>query len=382
MTFISLYAENPDHKGWAMKVLIEFENKPLFFTETSSLISCSHPSDIPKAFQEIEKALNSGHYVAGFFSYEAGYSFEKKLYDNKTYDFPLVHFGVYKGPQKVRPDKGPGSYELKNVTINMSKEDYSNNIERIRGHIERGDVYQITYCIKKKFNFNGDTWALYNDLIKVQPVPYSSYIEADGFKILSLSPERFIKKNDELVVTEPMKGTWWRGKNFISDIIERYKFSRDIKNRAENIMIADLLRNDLGRIGNNVKAPYLYKITKYRTLYQMTSIITGKVPKDIELYTLYKALFPSGSVTGAPKIRAMELIKELEKEERNIYTGAIGYITPNRDMYFNIPIRTILLRGSKGEMGIGGGIVHDSTPDGEWEEGMLKSKFLLSTIEH
>jgi para-aminobenzoate synthetase/4-amino-4-deoxychorismate lyase len=148
-------------------------------------------------------------------------------------------------------------------------------------------------------------------------------------------------------------------------------------------MIADLLRNDLGRVGTEIDWPKIYTITKYKTLYQMTSTVTGKVDKNIKLYDLMAAIFPSGSVTGAPRIRAMEIIKEIEKEERKIYTGAIGYVTPDRDMYFNIPIRTILISGGPstslrtGEMGIGGGIVWDSTPQGEWDEGLLKAKFLI-----
>ena len=144
-------------------------------------------------------------------------------------------------------------------------------------------------------------------------------------------------------------------------------------------MIADLLRNDMGKIGNAVRAPKLFTVTGYRTLYQMTSTVTGAVPRDIALYDFFAALFPSGSVTGAPKIRAMEIIKELEPEERKIYTGAIGYISPDRDMYFNIPIRTLLISGQSGEMGIGGGIVWDSTAQGEWDEGLLKARFLTDS---
>ncbi len=279
-----------------------------------------------------------------------------------------------------------GGRNLEGLSINISKKDYSRNIDIIRSHIENGDVYQITYCLKMKFGYRGDALALYNDLLKAQAVPYSAYIESGDFKILSLSPERFIKKDRGHVITEPMKGTWWRGGNFASDIIEKRRFYHDKKNRAENVMIADLLRNDLGRIGSNIRAPHLFKVTGYRTLYQMTSVVTGNVPVDIRLIDIFRSLFPSGSVTGAPKIRAMEIIREIEKEERAIYTGAIGYITPARDMYFNIPIRTILLKRDerretrddiwKGEMGIGGGIIWDSTAEGEWNEGLLKAKFL------
>ena len=186
----------------------------------------------------------------------------------------------------------------------------------------------------------------------------------------------FIKKELNRVTTKPMKGTWPRSEDLIPDFVARFKLHFDEKNRAENVMIADLLRNDLGRIGNNIRAPKLFEVNGYRTLYQMTSTVTGRVKKDLSIYDVFAALFPSGSVTGAPKIRAMEIIRELEREERRIYTGAIGYITPAKDLFFNIPIRTLLIRKNCAEMGIGGGIVWDSTPQGEWDEGMLKAKFI------
>jgi para-aminobenzoate synthetase/4-amino-4-deoxychorismate lyase len=145
-------------------------------------------------------------------------------------------------------------------------------------------------------------------------------------------------------------------------------------------MIADLLRNDLGRIGRGIKAPRLFEITQYRKLYQMTSTVTGKVDPDIPLYDLFTSLFPSGSVTGAPKIRSMGIIRDLENQDRRIYTGAIGYITPEKNLFFNIPIRTILIRNKQAEMGIGGGIVWDSTAEGEWAEGLLKARFLTDLM--
>jgi para-aminobenzoate synthetase/4-amino-4-deoxychorismate lyase len=145
-------------------------------------------------------------------------------------------------------------------------------------------------------------------------------------------------------------------------------------------MIVDLLRNDLGRVGKEISVPSLFSVTAYRTLFQMTSTVTGQVRPDMAIRDFFAALFPSGSVTGAPKIRAMEVIRSLEREDRRIYTGAIGYITPKRDFYFNIPIRTVLLRGGLGEMGIGGGIVWDSTPEGEWQEGLIKARFLTDMV--
>ncbi len=316
--------------------------------------------------------------MAGFLSYEAGYCFEETLCINKNYDFPLVYMGVYEAP--IRRNIEAKTYStrntLKDLRLNISQNSYFNNINTIRDYIAKGDVYQITYCIKFLFKFNGDPLTLYNRLLREQPVPYPAYLETGSFQILSLSPEMFIKKRGEYAATKPMKGTWPRGANLFSDFARRARFQYDKKNRAENVMIADLLRNDLGRIGLNIRAPRLFEVAGYKKLYQMTSTVTGKLDKNISLYKLFSALFPSGSVTGAPKIRAMEIIRELELEERRIYTGAIGYIAPNKDLFFNIPIRTLLINGENAQMGVGGGIVWDSTALGEWSEGLLKAKFL------
>jgi len=361
-----------------MRVLIQFEKNPLLFQDPKFIISCTEPASFTACFEEIERALRAGYYLAGFLSYEAGYCFEERLQENKTYDFPLLYMGVYKAPLSNQAGSKRHSWQnrLKDLRLNISQDNYSLDIQTIRDYIEKGDVYQVTYCIKLRFTFQGDPFSLYTTLLGEQPVPYPAYIETDQFHILSLSPEMFIKKVSGRLVTKPMKGTWPRGGHMISDFAARLRFQYDGKNRAENVMIADLLRNDLGRVGINIQAPKLFEVAKYRTLYQMTSTVTGRVDKNIPLYQLLASLFPSGSVTGAPKIRAMQIIGELEDEERRIYTGAIGYIAPNKDLFFNIPIRTLLIRQDCAEMGIGGGIVWDSTPKGEWDEGLLKAKFL------
>jgi para-aminobenzoate synthetase / 4-amino-4-deoxychorismate lyase len=359
-----------------MQVLTQFEKNPLLFQDPKFIISCTDPVLFESAFRDMEFALSRGYYLAGFFSYEAGYYFEKKLYQNKQYDFPLIHLGAYSGFRRETLPEPVDEFCLKNLRLNLNQEQYSLNIEKIRDYIAKGDVYQITYCLKLLFEFYGQPLALYYRLLKEQSVPYPAYIQTDEFKILSLSPELFLKKNSETVVTKPMKGTWPRGNSVISDLIAPLRLKYDRKNRAENVMIADLLRNDLGRLGNNIKAPTLFEVARYKTLCQMTSTVMARVKKDISIYELFASVFPSGSVTGAPKIRAMEIIRELEEDERRIYTGAIGYITPHKDIFFNIPIRTLLIKNTQAQMGIGGGIVWDSTPQGEWGEGLLKAKFL------
>ena len=367
-----------------MKVLTQFEKKSLLFQDPEFIISCTDPAIFKSSFRDMELALSRGYHLAGFLSYEAGYYFEEKLYQNEQYGFPLIYLGAYKNVLKDKIPAPASDYRLENLRLNITQEQYSLNINAIRDYIAKGDVYQITYCLKLLFEFYGEPLSLYYRLLNEQPVPYPAYIQTDKFAILSLSPELFIKKNFTHLVTKPMKGTWPRGKNLISDLIAPLCLKYDRKNRAENVMIADLLRNDLGRLGREIKAPTLFEVARYKTLCQMTSTVMAKVKKDIPIYDLFSAIFPSGSVTGAPKIRAMEIINGLEKDQRGIYTGAIGYITPDKDMFFNIPIRTLLIKvpgpaysaGRQAEMGIGGGIVWDSTPAGEWNEGLLKAKFL------
>jgi len=363
-----------------MDILIEFEKRPLLFKNPVHIIRCFNPAALKSAFAEIECFLKKGFYAAGFFSYEAGYAFEERLLAKtpESYQFPVLLMGCYQAPlRSISPNKLSGNdFTISDIRHNISLAEYAEDIRRIREYISLGKVYQITYCLKLRFDFKGEAFSLYRRLLTEQPVPYPAYIEDDNFKIISLSPELFIKKTKSFLITKPMKGTWPRGNNIFSDLFSSLRLKYDKKNRAENIMIADLLRNDLNRIAKNIKAPKLFEVARYKTLCQMTSTVTGMVNPDIPLYDLFKGIFPSGSVTGAPKISAMQIIRGLENEERRIYTGAIGYITPDKDLFFNVPIRTLLLQGARAEMGIGGGIVWDSTSQGEWAEGVLKAKFL------
>ena len=385
-----------------MEVLIQFEKKPLLFKDAEFIISCTNPALFKSTFGDIESALSQGYYLAGFLAYEAGYYFEEKLFQDRQYDFPLIYLGAYKHFTRDTLGGADPGYRLANLRLNLSQEQYSLNIGAIRDYIAKGDVYQITYCLKLLFEFYGEPLSLYYQLLKEQPVPYPAYIQTPEFQILSLSPELFLKKKGSHLVTKPMKGTWPRGNSVFADLIAPWCLKYDRKNRAENVMIADLLRNDLGRLGANIKAPTLFEVARYKTLCQMTSTVTAKVKPEFSIYELFAAVFPSGSVTGAPKIRAMEIMQGLEQDQRKIYTGAIGYITPDKDMFFNIPIRTLLVYGKgpvssssqarltarqarlaarQAEMGIGGGIVWDSTPLGEWNEGLLKAKFLTDLSE-
>ena len=367
-----------------MNIFFNFKKSSLCFDHPVFIISCYSFENVSRAFEQIEEALAKGLFVAGFFSYELGYALEETFSAYDLNGFPLIYVGCYEKLQRFNnqmPAVG-GPCDVRNIRFNLSRKKYSEHIDIIRSYLQAGDAYQITYCLKILFYFDGNAFDLYKKLFAVQPVPYAAYIETDQFRIASLSPELFLYKKGSYIISKPMKGTWPRGENFFSDMAARYKFYHDEKNRAENVMITDLLRNDLGRIGKNIHVPRLFEVTPYTKLFQMTSTVAADIDPDVSLYDLFKSLFPSGSVTGAPKIRAMEIIHELEDEPRNIYTGAIGYIKPNKDLFMNIPIRTALINktNGKGEMGIGGGIVWDSTAEGEWAEGILKARFFTDNI--
>lgn len=338
----------------------------------------------PKEFLfEIEKATNEGFYVAGFLAYEFGYHLEEKLkpYRKKRPEgVPLAWFGVFEAPIPFKIETAPGiaRAHLSDLTLNISPEAYQEAISRIKTYIASGDTYQVNYTLKYHFKFEGDPKDFFFRLLRKQRVRYASLLSTPEFSVLSLSPELFIQKQGPLLRSSPMKGTAPRGRFGEEDKKIAQWLSEDTKNRAENIMIVDLIRNDLGRICEmgSVWVPELFKVERYRTVHQMISTVEGNLREGTSLYEIMKALFPCGSVTGAPKIRTMEIIAELEAEPRGVYTGALGFITPDGDFIFNVAIRTVVLKDNRGEFGIGSGIVWDSDAEEEYRECLLKARFL------
>jgi len=321
--------------------------------------------------------------ITFFFSFELGYFFEKVL-EKRVWknSFPLAIVGVFDLPPVLyTPLKR--RWKIENLHLNVSRKNYIKNISKIKKHLANGDIYQANYTIKYKFNFMGNAFSMWKNLKEKQGAPFNFFIDTGDFKILSFSPEIFFTKNKKVILMKPMKGTAKRGKDICEDEkIAEFLF-KDEKNGAENLMIVDLIRNDLGRVSKmgSVKVEKLFEIEKYNTLFQMTSTIKAKL-KDNSTFELFRAIFPSGSVTGAPKIRAMQIIRDVEKEPRKIYTGAIGFFSPGGKAFFNVAIRTVLLEGEKGEMGVGSGIVFDSKASDEYEECKLKAKFLTEKQQH
>jgi para-aminobenzoate synthetase/4-amino-4-deoxychorismate lyase len=347
----------------------------------------------PREFlQNCQAMLDRGFYLAGWFSYEFGLGLEPRL---ATLLPPpatlLADLGVFHAPAAYDHCQGrwnqddlptaaatPAVCRVTNIRPNLSQQDYEHCIARIKAYITAGDTYQVNYTLKLLFDLHGDADELFLQLRRNQMVSYSAYISHGRQRIMSFSPELFFRKKGGVCTVRPMKGTSRRGRTLDEDRQRAAALQNDEKNRAENVMIVDLLRNDLGRLARpgSVTVSSLFDVETYESLLQMTSTISAEIPANLDLATLFSALFPCGSVTGAPKIRTMEIIHELEPCPRGIYTGAIGYLSPNGDALFNVPIRTVVLDGERGEMGIGSGIVADSLAEKEWRECLLKADFL------
>ncbi len=363
-----------------------------------------NPEDDPRIFfNRAQEKLEQGFFLAGYIGYEFGYMLEPSLArsfqprepsNNSPGPLPLADLGVFNKPaiydhktesftgRSSRPAgnglKSGATFSIDNLRLNLEREEYLEAIRQIKAYIASGDTYQVNYTLKMQFDFSGSISEFYRSLRRNQSVSYGGMIKSGDTTILTFSPELFFRKHRNVIDVRPMKGTMLRGRTLFEDRKFIDFLHHDIKNRSENVMIVDLLRNDLGRLSRmgGVSVQSLFEVETYETLHQMTSSIRGKVKLPVPLQELFTALFPCGSVTGAPKIRTMEIIRELEIEDRGVYTGAIGFMSPDGDAVFNVPIRTVVLQGSKGEMGIGSGIVWDSDPEGEWEECNLKGRFL------
>jgi para-aminobenzoate synthetase/4-amino-4-deoxychorismate lyase len=353
------------------------------FDAPRRVLTASTSAELSALLSEATALTADGAYVAGYVSYEAGAAFVD-LPMETTADEPLAWFGVYEAPQPVAPSEVAtglsrldGEAVVTDVEFGVSQAEYTSAIDRVRHHIGEGDVYQINYTAPVDFRLEGDPRVLYRRLRQRQHVPYGAYLNLGDRQILSCSPELFFRRENERVVTRPMKGTIRRGRTQSEDQELQAQLAADPKNRAENLMIVDLLRNDLSVCcePGSVTVPSLYTTASYDTVTQMTSTVEGTLRSDQDVASVLRALFPCGSVTGAPKRRAMRLIRSLEAEPRGVYCGAIGMIGPDTAT-FNVAIRTAVLNGDEGRMGVGSGVVWDSEPEAEYEECTLKTQFL------
>lgn len=361
-------------------------------------------SEVLPTLAEVERAVQRGLTAVGFVAYEAAHSFDS-AFPKAQAGLPLLWFGVYERleicsrpfswaiePPPLGSPLKRGNHSAFSVpkvsqgeskggwTPTLAQAEYEYAIQRIRDYIAAGDVYQVNYTFRLRAPFEGDPLALFCRLYRVQPVPYAAYIDTGEHAILSLSPELFFALDGERIVSRPMKGTAPRGLTLEDDWKQAQVLRGSEKNRAENLMIVDMVRNDLGRIAKvgAVRVPSLFETERYATLWQMTSTVEAQTRAP--LGELFRALFPAASITGAPKIRATQIIHELETTPRGVYTGAIGIVLPGRRAQFNVAIRTLVYDWADGQLeyGIGSGIVWDSEQAAEYEECLLKAQILLA----
>jgi para-aminobenzoate synthetase/4-amino-4-deoxychorismate lyase len=359
----------------------------LLFADPLEIIEADEPSGIAGAFARIEAGLARGLHAAGFLSYELGYAFEPRLAGQlpSQRSLPLLWFGLFEAPRSVEPAALDRDFAalcpppLEDLTFGLDEAGHAAAVQRVLDYLRAGDAYQVNLTFPIRFRYPGDPLALYGALRASQPVAHGGLIATGEASILSVSPELFIATAGGHATTRPMKGTAARGVDAQADEVAKASLRADPKQRAENLMIVDLLRNDLSRVSEqgSVEVPALFSVETYPGFHTLTSTVTSRLRHGLSLLEQMQALFPCGSVTGAPKLRAMEIIRELEAAPREIYTGSIGTIAPNGDLSFNVAIRTAtLLPGGAGVYGVGGGIVVDSRPAEEYAECRLKARVL------
>lgn len=357
----------------------DFEGNVKVFENPLEELIAKNLSEVIPVMKKAEEAQKAGKYVAGFISYEAAPAFRSDLL-TKTPDLkmPLIWFGVY----DTFTDAAVGVKENSPIVFNMETNylDYTKKIAAIKSEIASGNTYQLNYTIRLQGDLPDDfsAQATYQALQQAGKANYTALLSTTDFQIISTSPELFFKWEGNLLTTRPMKGTVRRGVTKEADQAAHDWLLNDPKNRAENVMIVDLLRNDLGMITQpgSVRVPKLMNLEPYPTVWQMTSTVTAKTSPETSLTNVFKALFPCGSITGAPKARTMEIISQLEDSARGVYCGAIGFLEPNGNAIFNVPIRTISITNNKATYGVGGGIVWDSDAESEFSEIQAKSAIL------
>ena len=360
---------------------------PALFAGPRALILAETPDEVPGALAELEAARAAGNWLAGYASYELGYALEPGLAALMPADrrCPLLAFGVFSDPldgnaMLEQAAREAGQVGLSDPVPLWSSAQYGAAFDRIAAHIAAGDCYQVNLTMPMRAVMTGTPLGLYGALRQVQPVRHGAYVDlGTGPVVLSRSPELFFRlSSDGAVETRPMKGTAQRDKDPDRDAALRSALLASAKNRAENLMIVDLLRNDISRFCEvgSVRVPDLFYIETYATLHQMVSRVVGQRRADTGIDQILRALFPCGSITGAPKIAAMRIIRALEPGPRGVYCGGIGWIAPDGAAEFNVAIRTLsVFPGGEVVLNVGGGIVHDSTAADEYEEALWKARF-------
>jgi len=370
-------------------VEIRFDNGPLGagasrFAAPRGMITAQEPHEVPGALAALDAARKGGAWLAGYASYELGYALEPRLAPlmPAARRLPLICFGVYDAPElapELALEPCANAASLSDLTPAWDAARYGAAFQTVHDFIGAGDIYQANLTFPLAAKATGTPAALYGALAAVQPVRFGALVtQESGPAILSRSPELFFRTDAQgRIETRPMKGTQPRSLDAAEDARRRLFLAADDKNRAENLMIVDLLRNDISRIcaPGSVTVPELFTVESYSTVHQMTSLIAGQMEARTGLAEIFAALFPCGSITGAPKLRAMQILAALEEAPREIYCGTIGWAAPDGRAEFNVAIRTLMVEAGRVVMNVGGGVVHDSTAEAEYEEALWKTRF-------
>lgn len=378
---------SPDSYGAARSPFIlfrdDFSGEEMLFDRAEKIVVAEEANDFFPALEIVQRAHSEGKWLAGYFSYEVGYLLEPKLRPilpegRRT---PLMVMGVFDGPsgKKLERQRPTTNGPIFGVRATWSYEDYKVRFDQVHRHLRQGDCYQANLTFPVEAKWSGDPVSAFDALAARQAVKYGALVDLGGPVVLSRSPELFFEIDEGgWIETHPMKGTAPRGATPEEDEQQKRFLANDPKNQAENRMIVDLLRNDISLISEvgTLNVPELFRIESFATVHQMVSRVRAKLLPGLTIRDIFAALFPCGSITGAPKIRAMEILRELESAPRNAYCGAIGWIAPSGRMRFNVAIRTItLFPDGEAVYNVGGGVVFDSTAEEEYAECLLKARY-------
>jgi para-aminobenzoate synthetase/4-amino-4-deoxychorismate lyase len=353
---------------------------------------CATTNDgVREVLAEAERAARDGLWVAGYLTYEAAAAFDQALVVKDSDTEFLAWFGVFGGrrevPAATHNPAEADAYVVSQWTPSLDRDQYNEAFEKVQRHILDGDTYQVSLTFPLRAAFTGNPDIFYNDLVCAQRPRYAAHLWHGDTHVLSVSPEKFFTVSGRTIKTQPMKGTAPRGRTMKEDLAHRDTLIASEKDIAENLMIVDLIRNDIGKVAEpgSVTTSDLFSVEQYRTVWQMTSTVEATLLEDVALPDVFAALFPCGSVTGAPKARSMEIIADLERGPRGMYCGAVGFIPPGDGLdgaSFNVAIRTVEIDYGEGvaRYGVGGGVTWDSTVEGEFLEAVTKFEVLRFDI--
>lgn len=351
------------------------------FDSPIDVITTNDINEIPALLRKMDQLKNQGYYLAGYVSYEAAPAFNPEYQVNDKPSLPLLWFGVFENPQPIK-ERQLNAYSTSDWKPLITKENFIKDIHIIQDYIRHHKTQQVNYTTRFQSSFDGDAYHYYTYLKKNQFASYSAYLELEDLRILSLSPELFLKVDGKRIITKPMKGTMKRGLTYKEDEELKDSLYHSEKNRYENEMVAELLKDELSSItkSNSATIEKKFEVETHPTIHQMTSTVSGELKDDSSIFDWFQGLFPCASITGSPKVDTMEIIKELEDSPRDVYCGAIGYIAPDNTAIFNVPIRTVIIEENQAIYGSGSGVTSKSDPSQEYDEVIEKTKIL--TREH